>query len=30
VAGLAVAAILQSLRVINRLKLEITRVVVDH
>jgi MATE family multidrug resistance protein len=30
VAGLAVAAMLQSLRVINRLKLEITRVVVDH
>ena len=30
VAGLAVAALLQSLRVINRLKLEITRVMVDH
>ncbi len=30
VAGLAVAALLQSLRVINRLKLEITRVIVDH
>jgi len=30
VAGLAAAAILQSLRVVNRLRLDIGRVVVDH